>query len=101
MHSDTDPQTISSDSMSSLYVDSTGNLWIATTMGLDRLSKVGKRFTHYQNDPTFSKSLSNNYVLSIYEDRGGVLWFGTWGGGVNKYDRQRDNFAYYRNDPTR
>ena len=38
--------------------------------------------------------------MSIYEDRRGVLWFGTYGGGVNKYDRQRDNFAYYRHDPT-
>jgi signal transduction histidine kinase/streptogramin lyase len=28
-----------------------------------------------------------------------VLWFGTYGGGVNKYDRQRDDFAYYRNNP--
>jgi len=28
-----------------------------------------------------------------------VLWFGTYGGGVDKYDRLRDNFAYYRNNP--
>ncbi|MDQ2692069.1 MAG: GAF domain-containing protein, partial [Chloroflexota bacterium] len=28
----------------------------------------------------------------------GVLWFGTYGGGVNKYDRQRDRFAYYRHN---
>ncbi|HXQ36481.1 MAG TPA: two-component regulator propeller domain-containing protein, partial [Anaerolineales bacterium] len=33
------------------------------------------------------------------EDRGGVLWFGTYGGGVNKYDRADAKFAYYRNDP--
>ena len=99
MHSEDDQQSIASDTVYDLYVDSTGNLWIGTAAGLDRLSVTGKRFIHYRHDPTFSKSLSEDEVLSIYEDRGGVLWFGTWGGGVNKYDRQRDLFAYYRNDP--
>ncbi len=99
MHSETDPQTIGGNVVTDLYADSTGNLWVATASGLDRLSTGNKRFAHYRNDPTFSKSLSSNYVLSIYEDRGGVLWFGTSEGGVNKYDRQRDNFSYYRNDP--
>jgi ligand-binding sensor domain-containing protein len=94
-----DEQSLAGNMVNDLYVDSTGNLWIATSMGLDRLSVAGKRFIHYHNDPSFSKSLSNDEVLAIYEDRGGVLWFGTSTGGVNKYDRQRDNFAYYRNDP--
>ena len=68
--------------------------------GLDRLKQGdGSGFIHYYNDPSFQKSLSNNHVLSIFEDRGGVLWFGTYGGGVNKYDRERDKFAYFRNEP--
>ncbi len=33
------------------------------------------------------------YVLSIYEDRNGNLWFGTNGGGVSRYDGA--NFEHY------
>ena len=29
------------------------------------------------------------YVRSILQDRDGNLWFGTWGGGVSRYDGQR------------
>jgi len=99
VHSDIDKQSITSNMITALHIDSTGNLWVGTSEGLDRWVPIGSRFIHYYNDPTFSKSLSNNYILSIHEDRGGVLWFGMYGGGVNKYDRQRDRFAYYRHIP--
>ena len=32
------------------------------------------------------KELSDLNVFSIYEDRHGVLWIGTWGGGLNRLD---------------
>ena len=35
----------------------------------------------------------------MYEDDTGVLWVGTYGGGLNKYNRQQDQFTYYRNNP--
>ena len=33
-------------------------------------------------------------MLSIYEDRAGILWLGSYV-GVNKYDRRRERFAVY------
>ena len=99
IRSDNDPQSLAGNRINALQIDSTGNLWIGTNNGLDRLSEAGGRFIHYVSDPSFIKSLSNNFILSIYEDRSGILWFGTYGGGVNKYDRMRDNFAYYRHIP--
>ena len=38
-----------------------------------------------------SNSLSNNCILTIYEDRSGSLWVGTGGGGVNKLIRDGKN----------
>ena len=93
------PLSLSGNSVNALEIDSAGNLWIGTSNGLDRLNKDRTNFVHYRNDPSFSKSLSNSYILSIYEDRGGVLWFGTFGSGVNKYDWGRSRFEYYRHDP--
>jgi len=44
--------------------------------------KFIKSFSHY----TEKEGLSNNTVFSIIEDKGGSMWFGTFGGGLSKYD---------------
>ena len=44
--------------------------------------KFIKSFTHY----TEREGLSNNTVFSIIEDKDGSMWFGTYGGGLSKYD---------------
>ncbi len=35
----------------------------------------------------------------MVEDRRGYLWFGTWGGGLNRFDRRTGRFKAYRHDP--
>ena len=100
MHRESDATSIADNMINDLHLDSHRQFMGCNHKGTGPPgNRERQRFIHYRNDPTFSKSLSNDYVLSIYEDRGGVLWFGTYGGGINKYDRQRDNFAYYRHDP--
>jgi ligand-binding sensor domain-containing protein len=72
--------TISSPSFWDVLEDRKGNLWLAT-----RNSGVyyynGKSFQHL----TTREGLANNRVMVIYEDRAGIIWFGT-GGGVSRYD---------------
>ena len=36
---------------------------------------------------TAKDGLSNDNVLSIYEDTKGVLWIGTGGGGLNRFSK--------------
>lgn len=56
------------------------NLWFATTdSGVYRYNT--KSFQHY----TTREGLASNGVFSIYEDRAGIIWFGT-GGGISRYD---------------
>ena len=60
--------------------DRGGNLWFATTdSGVYNYN--GKTFQHF----TTREGLANNRVMSIYEDKAGIIWFGT-GGGVSRYD---------------
>ena len=40
--------------------------------------------------------MSHNIVISIYEDQSGWLWFGTLGGGLNRFDREQEAFICYR-----
>jgi polyisoprenoid-binding protein YceI/streptogramin lyase len=67
--------------------DRRGNLWFTTTdSGVyyypsTPLRVGGKTIQHF----TTREGLANNSVMSVYEDKAGIIWFGT-GGGVSRYD---------------
>ncbi|HEY9651120.1 MAG TPA: histidine kinase dimerization/phosphoacceptor domain -containing protein, partial [Coleofasciculaceae cyanobacterium] len=55
---------------------------------------------HYTYDPNDPNSLSDNLVWTIYEDQAGTLWIGGYGqGGLNKFDRETEQFKRYKHDP--
>jgi diguanylate cyclase (GGDEF)-like protein len=37
--------------------------------------------------------------MSLLEDRRGVIWVGTFGGGLDRHDRATGTFVHYRHDP--
>ena len=74
-------------------------LWVGTRDGLDRFDRITGVFTHYRHDPKDPHSLSHNEITTIDEDRRGVLWVGTWGGGFNRLDRATGTFIQYVHEP--
>ena len=101
-HDPDDPYTLSDNDVGSILEDQKGNLWFGTHSGLNRLEPEAAtgdgppQFTRYQHDPENPKSLSHDIVFSIYEDRAGKLWLGTWGGGLNRFDPETESFVHYR-----
>ncbi|MEI6123676.1 MAG: two-component regulator propeller domain-containing protein [Bacteroidota bacterium] len=90
--------TISDDLVWSILYDEEGNLWICTDGGLDVYSFITKKFTHYYHDDNDYFSLSNNHVTSIMQDNERNFWIGTYGGGLNKFDKKNNNFTHFFND---
>ena len=39
--------------------------------------------------------LSNDVVRALYVDSSGFLWVGTWGSGLNRFDRNTETFVSY------
>jgi len=103
-HDPSDPESLSSNNIYAIFEDSAGNLWIGTETGGLNLYKgqtpEGRhRFKRYQPNPNDPNSLSALIAASIYEDRSGTLWIGTYGGGLNKFNRQNGTFTHFQNDP--
>jgi signal transduction histidine kinase/ligand-binding sensor domain-containing protein/CheY-like chemotaxis protein len=90
-------QGLSQSNVYDILQDSQGFMWFGTEDGLNKYD--GYDFTVYKHDPNNPSSISHNYIWSLYEDRSGVMWVGTWGGGLNKFDRQKDKFTHYHYDP--
>lgn len=77
--------------------DSREFMWFGGEGGLNRFD--GYTFNAYQHDPLNPNSLSNNDVSTMFEDKDGIFWIGTWGGGVNRFNPITEQFTHYKNDP--
>jgi len=71
--------------------DFSGNLWISSQHGLFLLNRQNELlyFTNIENN---FNSLSFNYITSLFVDRTGILWIGTYGYGLNKLFPKLQNF---------
>lgn len=61
-------------------------LWIGTEDGLYILNIDSNNFYHHKANSRRKLSLSKNSIRSIYIDKQGIYWIGTYQGGVNKFD---------------
>jgi two-component system, sensor histidine kinase ChiS len=105
LHNKSDSLSIGGNQIQHLYIDSNSVMWIATFGGglnvLDLKNQIKPipHFTNYGYDPSDSLSISDNRAYTIYEDRQKNLWIGTYGGGLNKFDRVTKKFERFRYDP--
>ncbi|MBK5106819.1 MAG: GAF domain-containing protein [Anaerolineales bacterium] len=88
---------LSQSSVSSIIQDSKGFIWFGTEDGLNKFDGYG--FTVYRHEPENSLSISDNSVISLYEDVNKVLWIGTNGRGLNRFNRDKEEFRHYRHNP--
>lgn len=72
--------------------DSRGFMWFGTQDGLNRYD--GYSMTVYKHNQLDSNSLSNNFIYSLFEDRNGVLWIGSNGGGLDAFDIRTGKFTH-------
>jgi len=77
--------------------DRQGFMWFGTENGLNKYA--GYKFTVYKNDTQDSTSISDNWITSLFEDHRGTLWVGTSRGGLNRFDRDKEQFTRFSNDP--
>lgn len=100
-HNPEDSSSISHNQIRDIYEDRMGVLWISTHGGgLNRLipgsHPAQATFKSYRHDPQNPASISSDFLRGIIEDRKGDFWFGTLGGGLNKFDRQKGSATVYR-----
>jgi PAS domain S-box-containing protein len=88
------------------FRSSQGALFIGTNRGLVRMfsdptAPGGLRPEFYTNNAMDPESLSQDDVMCMLEDVGGLLWFGTYSGGLNKLNPAFQQFLSYHCQPGR
>jgi len=99
----TEEEGLSSNTIYTLKEDEKGNVWIGSAGGLSKFipNKTNKSLNHKSNqlqsgmliNYTEKEGLSNTFVRSILIDHNNILWLGTDGGGLNRFDENK--VTYY------
>ena len=67
----------------SIFQDKKGDLWMCTHQGAFKLDHANKNKLEHI---TTKQGLAYNALVSVAEDLRGNLWFGTFGGGICRYE---------------
>lgn len=94
-HDRADPQSLSHDTVLSLFVDHNGTLWAGTEDGLDRFDPVHQTFKVYR-----APTEDQNRYRAIAEDHAGNLWLGTLSSGLHRFDPATGKFTVFQHSPT-
>lgn len=76
--------------------DPRGFMWFASVNGL--YAHDGLRTIFYKHDLSNPNSISNNISSCIHADKNGIIWIGTSGGGLDRFDPATQLFSHYRHN---
>jgi signal transduction histidine kinase/ligand-binding sensor domain-containing protein len=99
-HDPSDPHSLSTDSITAIFQDRSGTLWVGHEDGggLSRLATGSDRFGHYRHVPDDPNSLGGDQVTSLFEDQQRDLWIGTFS-GLDRWQRTTGQWRNYRHAP--
>ncbi|MFY0688780.1 MAG: hypothetical protein JXQ90_16520 [Cyclobacteriaceae bacterium] len=83
-----------------LHITSDGMVWIGTDGGGVIIHDLSTGInTTLLNNVYYEESLSSKAIYSVYEDKTGNIWVGTFKMGLNMYSPNRIKFKAYKNKP--
>jgi signal transduction histidine kinase/ligand-binding sensor domain-containing protein/CheY-like chemotaxis protein/AraC-like DNA-binding protein len=98
------PDSLLSNQLRAVYIDSQDILWVGTAAGLSRYDPDRQSFTHFRHDPDNPNSLGAPEVMGIFEDHNGILWLSHWPQHselptLSTFDPHSGIFTHYFHDP--
>ncbi|WP_276479901.1 sensor histidine kinase [Paraflavitalea pollutisoli] len=96
-HRPGDSSSISGNIINSILEDERGVLWIATADGglcrYDYRQRPSRQFRQYRHQANNPQSIPVNSLNTLLLDRQGLLWIGSGGAGLLRFDRRREQFS--------
>lgn len=99
LHSETDAQSLGSNTINCIRKDLAGNMWLGTSDGgISVVNPAPNIFAHFQHGmPPYG--LPGSIVNSFFEDHDNNIWIGTDGGGVCLFDEKTGMLRTLKHQP--
>jgi signal transduction histidine kinase/DNA-binding response OmpR family regulator/ligand-binding sensor domain-containing protein len=94
------PHRILSNRIREFAEDRHGNIWFGTFLGLQMYNPCTGVISSYQHD-YLPGSLSHTSVFALFIDNQETVWVGTYYGGVNYFNPEKEIFTHYISNPAR
>ncbi|MDR0395638.1 MAG: response regulator [Tannerella sp.] len=94
------PHRLLSNRIREFAEDKYGHIWFGTFLGLQMYNPYTDVITSCEYDYLPGK-LSHSSVFSLYIDSQETIWVGTYYGGVNYFNPEKEIFTHYIDNPTR
>lgn len=104
LHNPHNSNSLSSNTLTFITKDKSGNFWIGTGNGLNRFDPDKGIFERFSTESPPPHQLNNNYISTILEDTtrdGNVLWIGTRSGGLNQLNLANNHIRQFHYHPNR
>jgi len=83
------------------YKDETDTLWVSAVGSLYKFDTQTGSYKKTKYDRNHNNKLYQHSISVFYEDRNGILWLGTEGGGLKRYDKSHNKVMEYYNTSSR
>lgn len=99
-----DPKALKHSYTTEMFEDTYGNFYVCSHTGIISIfdRKTGKVIKEYRHDPDNPQSLGSNTrqirVAEQDKDNPDIIWLGTYGGGVEKFNVKNGTFTHYPPD---
>ena len=94
-HDPASPGARAANRIYALVEDSPGVLWVASEGGLTRVDETTGELARRRHQPGEPGPSSDN-VVALHRDTRGDLWLGSYGGGLDHWDRRADRWRNFR-----
>ena len=90
--------SLSNNYIHAIFEDHAGNLWVGARNGLNKFAPQSGLWTPYMQ---FANAIATSplTILSIVEDRQGMLWLAAYGAGLYRFDPQTAHITRFTHDP--
>lgn len=94
-HDSSNPYSCPVNSFYSLYKDNENNIWAGSIRG--GLIGIKEVYIKTYKDAVLNSlhGLSNKTVIGMFQDQDGIIWLGTDGGGINRFNPADQHFRHY------
>jgi len=94
-HDEKDFSSLSDNLVYRTLITRNGEVWAATNNGLNLFLSDEEGFQRFVHDFDNPETITANNTRTLTEDSRGHIWVGTYNGGLNRYDRERNRFYHY------